>query len=122
MASRIVSRVPVRREVELRAVMGAALTRPKAARVHQNDVFGQQGLRSVLPYLSAICLMVEPGARALHGSCAYRSYAFRCGKGRSREIEGRGSRRMMTIIINWEVPVESSESGIRGAGHMVEVT
>ena len=49
-------------------------------------------------------------------------HAFRCGRERSREIEGRESRCMMTIMMMWEVAVEGSESGIGGAGHMVEVT
>ena len=36
------------------------------------------------------------------------------GRSRSREIEGRESRCIMTIMIMWEVPVEGSESGIGG--------
>ena len=64
--------------------------------------------------------MVETGDPALQARTVMD--ASRCGRQRSTEIEGRESRRMMTIMMRSEVPVVCIESGIGGAGHMVEVT
>ena len=40
--------------------------------------------------------------------------ASRCGMQRSREIEGRESRCMMTIMTMWEVPVEGLVNLVSG--------